>query len=278
MNVENFPRYNVKEGERQRHYVREISNNKLRDQAIAAFVNDLLEGEESPGIVFVREKGHANNLAEAIKNEIGCEVPAVTSEMSKEARKKLIDKMQNGTLKVVVATAVWDQGIDIPNLSWVFMAGEGQAPIGYKQKAGRPTRLDEEKTSYTIYDLSTLNSGVSNYEEQSQKRQQHYETTGFSVGQLRPSNKPDEADANRLERLLTNPIMSNAEFLSLYYSVHPNERPNQNPYQSTAGNGGPSPTYPPMGSLESLMVFFGGFIFIVIVISMLATCFSSLTK
>jgi len=111
-----------------------------------------------PGLIFVRRKDKAKQLAAAIEAEMGCFVPWVTSEVPQKTRDEYISKMKDGRIPVAVATSAWSTGLDIPELRWVSFADEGRAPIWVTQAAVRGSRLAEGKTSYEIYDLSCKDS------------------------------------------------------------------------------------------------------------------------
>lgn len=178
-----------------------VVEDSYRTDAISHFVSDLVDKEEWPGIVFVRTSDHAERLAERISAVMGAEVPVVTSlHLNKAARGQLAERLRarDPEVKVVVSTAVWSTGLDIPSLAWVLMAGAGRAPVGLKQASGRPTRLAAGKPAYTIYDLEDVD--VDWAREQAAERREHYTVAGFAVG----SRQPDELgpDAQRLARLL----------------------------------------------------------------------------
>lgn len=203
-----------------------IVGNSQRNQEIARFVTNLVVKEQSaPGVVFVRHRRHAHLLAQAISSELGRPVSQVSSKVARSERKALVEQLKTGLVPVVVATGVWDQGIDIPNLAWVLLAGEGQAPVGHKQKAGRPTRLDldglgqrlpsaKNETGYVIYDLRTMGSGSVALEEQAHRRVQHYADAGFSVGVTRLSKEEREGgpDVELLAALLETPAPGELEW------------------------------------------------------------------
>ena len=162
-----------------------VVDNPYRSDALSHYIADLERKGEWPGIVFVRTKKHAALLAGALSHELGRIVPAISSDVNRAYRESLAEKMRqrDPSCPVVVATAVWTTGLNIPLLSWVMMAGAGRAPVGLKQAGGRATRLADDKPGYTIYDV--VDVGLPWAEEQSAERRRHYVRAGFSVSGLR---------------------------------------------------------------------------------------------
>lgn len=185
-----------------------IVEDPYRLEAIGAFVEDLVRNkDDQPGIVFVRKKYHAALLARTISGRLGVEVPAVTSDTPKKERDQHVAEMAARRLPVAVCTDVWSTGIDIPRLSWVLLAGAGQAPAGLKQRCGRGTRLHDEKPSYTIYSWEDIGPDTEAYQEQSTQRLEHLRDGGFNVdGPAPPVAAPCEGadpDVEALSELLT---------------------------------------------------------------------------
>lgn len=185
-------------------YERIIVEDRIRAEAQADFVAELLETECAfPGIVFVRRRRHAEILSEVMTDRLGFAVPAISSQVPKKERNAYAQLMRERQLKVAVCTSVWSTGIDIPALEWVLIAGAGQAPAGLKQMFGRGTRLEEDKAGYTVYDWQDIGEGCEAYEEQSELRMQHYAATGLGVGAPKPpADVSDNSDVARLSRLL----------------------------------------------------------------------------
>ena len=102
-------------------YERIIVDDRVRAEAQADFVAELVETEQTlPGIVFVRRRRHAELLAEVISERLGEVIPAITSKMPKKRRDAYADQMRARSLKVAVCTAVWSTGIDIPAIEWLI--------------------------------------------------------------------------------------------------------------------------------------------------------------
>jgi superfamily II DNA or RNA helicase len=58
-----------------------------------------------------------------------------------------------GELDVVIASTVWNEGLDIPNLESVVIAGAGKSTIAAIQRSGRGGRTTSSKKTYELWDL-----------------------------------------------------------------------------------------------------------------------------
>jgi len=114
----------------------------------------------SPGVVFVRRKAKAEQLAAAIENVLGEPVPWVTSDVPQHKRDAYVEQLRSGKTAVAVATSAWSTGLDIPELRWVAFADEGKAPIWVTQAAVRGSRVAEGKTEFEVFDLQCKDSAV----------------------------------------------------------------------------------------------------------------------
>ena len=112
-----------------------ITGSSTRNLAILRAVLDL----PKPCLVFVRELAHGELLAAML----GRSTPTVfvhgqLSDAEIEARK---GQLQSGAAKVMVASAVMNQGIDIPEIASTLNAAAGMSAIQSLQKIGRGTRI-----------------------------------------------------------------------------------------------------------------------------------------
>lgn len=116
-----------------------------------------------PCLVFVREIPHGELLAAMI----GRSVPTVfvhgeLSDATIEARKALLI---SGAAKVMVASAVMNQGIDIPSIASTLNAAGGMSVISTLQKIGRGTRIVRDtagkvtKNSVRCIDVADIDCG-----------------------------------------------------------------------------------------------------------------------
>ena len=70
----------------------------------------------------------------------------------KEDRDKIIKKIEKKKIKLVIATAVFNEGIDITTLDAYINAAGGKSEIATQQKPGRALRKTKDKQVVTIID------------------------------------------------------------------------------------------------------------------------------
>jgi len=157
-----------------------IADNDDRNQKVATFLTDnRIKQGQFPGIVFVTEIEHAEAQARALSDALHMSIPAITGKMSNGVRNEYAQRLRakDLTLPVVVATAAWSVGIDIPNLSWVCLAGRGHAPIRVLQDAGRALRKGDDKPAYEIINVFDARTP---HQSDSEKRELHLRQAGYN--------------------------------------------------------------------------------------------------
>jgi hypothetical protein len=96
------------------------------------------------------------------------------AEEREEIKKKFIDKK----IKCVVATVVWQEGLNIPSLDVCVLAGSGKSDIKVVQGIGRGLRKTKDKDKVIIIDFD--DSDVSKYlKNHFNKRMKTYKAMGW---------------------------------------------------------------------------------------------------
>lgn len=96
------------------------------------------------------------DLAKRLARQIGhtgirCE--SVTGDASSSARAEPLDRLRSGETRVIVATQLADEGLDVPEIDAVISASPGKAGGKAVQRAGRATRAVDGKPAPIILDL-----------------------------------------------------------------------------------------------------------------------------
>lgn len=114
-----------------------IVNNSVRN----AVVQKLVENHPDKKIlVLVNIIEHGEKLKELIPSSV-----FLNGTMKKEER--LTDA------RVIIATSIFDEGVDLPDLDILILAGSGKSTIKSIQRVGRTLRVTESKKTALVYDF-----------------------------------------------------------------------------------------------------------------------------
>lgn len=126
-----------------------ISSNDNRNEKICQVV----EQEYNQGLsvlVLCREIEHLNLLAKRLEVfNIPCEIVHGKS----KNRVELLEKFKNGTIKVLLGSTIYDEGLDIPKVDSIILAGAGRSRVKSYQRIGRALRLYPGKTTARVHDF-----------------------------------------------------------------------------------------------------------------------------
>lgn len=103
-------------------------------------------------LVFAVSIEHAKLLAEEF-NRAGYEAEAIHSLMNKSLRKNILNRFDNGTLRVLVNVEILTEGWDSPRINAIMMCRPTQSPALFVQMIGRGTRLAPGKNDLLVLDL-----------------------------------------------------------------------------------------------------------------------------
>ena len=74
--------------------------------------------------------------------------------LSTEERTESLDNFKNGITKILIASSILDQGVDIPNIDVLIFASGGNSYIRAIQRVGRGLRLHDSKDKLIVIDFS----------------------------------------------------------------------------------------------------------------------------
>lgn len=131
-----------------------------RDQARNEQICDIAWREYRAGHVILVLSGRVEHcgLLARLLNRRGCPAVAMTGKTAKKKRQQILGDMRAGVLRVLVASTVADEGLDLPILSRIVLAFPGAAPEqggGGRaiQRLGRLMRPAPGKPQAVLYDL-----------------------------------------------------------------------------------------------------------------------------
>jgi ATP-dependent RNA helicase DeaD len=110
----------------------------------------LLELEEpSSALIFANTKREVRYLARFLENA-GYDVDQMSGDLSQPKREEALDRLRDGTLRLLVATDVAARGIDVSDLSHVFIYDVPQDHEYIIHRSGRTARAGKEGTTIVL--------------------------------------------------------------------------------------------------------------------------------
>jgi ATP-dependent RNA helicase DeaD len=129
--------------------VRQVAYIVQRQQKAAALGRILDIENPTSSIVFCRTRNEVDELTETL-NARGYRAEAIHGGLSQEQRDRVMRRLREGGLDLLVATDVAARGLDIGHLSHVFNFDVPSAEDAYVHRIGRTGRAGREGTAITL--------------------------------------------------------------------------------------------------------------------------------
>lgn len=117
---------------------------------------DRVAEAETPGIVYVATRKHAEELAQLLEEQ-DISAAAYHGGMDKETRRRSQDEFMNDDIDVIVATVAFGMGIDKPNVRFVYHYDIPDSVDSYYQQIGRAGRDGEPAEAFLFYNPKDVN-------------------------------------------------------------------------------------------------------------------------
>uniref|UniRef100_A0A6M3KU30 Putative helicase n=1 Tax=viral metagenome TaxID=1070528 RepID=A0A6M3KU30_9ZZZZ len=124
-----------------------VNNRALNRQVVLDAIEDSKDG---PVLILVTEIEHGQNIMDMARNIYNRDFTFVRGGTEKDQREIIRQMMISGKTDVVVATAVFKKGLDVPNISSVILAFGGKSNAQTIQAIGRGTRNVEGDKEFVI--------------------------------------------------------------------------------------------------------------------------------
>jgi superfamily II DNA or RNA helicase len=108
-------------------------------------------------LVIVELVEHASTLAALIRRA-GVPCSAMDGHESRERRGELIRALRARPGRVLVATKLADEGLDLPEADCLVLVTPGRSPLRLRQQVGRVMRVNTGKRSAVVYDMADMGS------------------------------------------------------------------------------------------------------------------------
>jgi superfamily II DNA or RNA helicase len=130
---------------------RALAEHEARNAGICIEARMLVEGGGRV-LLLVKLVDHAYTLA-ALLCAAGVDAAALVGEIKPAERAELVERMRSGTVEVVVATSLADEGLDAPRLDSLIMAAPSGNLGRVEQRIGRVCRPHEDGLDPVVVDV-----------------------------------------------------------------------------------------------------------------------------
>ena len=129
--------------------------NRARNRLIIKETKKLIS-EGNTVLILVVRISHGDALVDLAKRLYGLNIPFVQGVTDSEVRDQVKKKLKNKSIKVVIATAVFREGVNIPSLNVIINSCGGKSEIMTLQAVGRGLRATEDKKEAIVIDFLDL--------------------------------------------------------------------------------------------------------------------------
>lgn len=141
-------------------------------------VAEMAKRAEKPCLLFVDETAHADNIKARLERD-GLRVDFVHGGHSLDWRQNAIRALVETRLDVLICTVIFQEGIDVPELESVVVAGGKASIVGALQRIGRGMRTAKGKTGFQVWDVH--DRGQKWLSEHANERLKAYRKEGHTV-------------------------------------------------------------------------------------------------
>jgi superfamily II DNA or RNA helicase len=130
-----------------------INDNDVRDGMLVSNTLKLLEMGRRP-LMLYREISHGERLIEKMPADI--RVRLVNGRMRASEREKIRDDYRAGLIDILVASTIYDQGVDIKELDALIPCAGGKSTAKALQRVGRVIRTNPESNKRDAFIIETF--------------------------------------------------------------------------------------------------------------------------
>jgi len=131
-------------------YKEYIVENEVRNEIIANAASKLIDKGRKV-LILVKNIKHGDLLMEMLEDKY--DVYFIKGALGSDERNEVRMQFLAGKIDLIIATTVYDQGVDLPNLDALILAGSGKSTGRALQRIGRVIRWNEGKTSAIVVDF-----------------------------------------------------------------------------------------------------------------------------
>jgi superfamily II DNA or RNA helicase len=149
-----------------------------------ALLTQMVLKAEKPALLFIKEIAHGRAMLAKLRTA-GLKADFVHGVKSSAERKQANKRLVHGDIDVLIASTIYDQGVDIPELRSIIIGCGGKSDIKSLQRLGRGMRIAEGKTEMELWDV--LDQGNPWLENHAKQRRGIYISQGYQIVELATS-------------------------------------------------------------------------------------------
>ncbi len=105
-----------------------------------------------PTLILVQWIEHGRNIKRALR-EIDVRAEFISGDASTTQRLAVLDALRDGRITCAISTTIFDEGVNVPEIGALILAGGGKAPHKVIQRIGRGLRVVEGKDYLAVFDF-----------------------------------------------------------------------------------------------------------------------------
>ena len=138
-----------------RAYKLGVVQNSFRNSLIIEEATKLAQDKKTV-LILVAQINHGKALSALLSVYPGLKHKFIHGSKSNEIRKEAIDLLRNEKINILISSTIADEGLDIPTVSAVVLAGSGKSNIKLYQRIGRGMRPKKGENHTFIVDFIDL--------------------------------------------------------------------------------------------------------------------------
>lgn len=131
-------------------YKKYITDNIERNNLVVRGAQELVQ-KGYPTLVLYQRVSHGKALFKQLSDHMSCML--LSGKDSSKQREEVKNKLESGEIDCIVASTIFDIGVDLPTLSGLVIAGGGKSSVRALQRIGRVIRKHPGKQHAAIIDF-----------------------------------------------------------------------------------------------------------------------------
>ena len=137
-------------------YEEKITTNPVRNDLLRRIIEYRADLGDSV-LVSVRYLEHGRLLYGSLVGKYGKDVVFVNSKVATKKLNDALEKLEKKEIKICIGTSLINEGVNLPALNTLVMAGTPKSKIATMQLVGRVLRKTDDKSTVDVYDIQDFN-------------------------------------------------------------------------------------------------------------------------